>query len=136
MPTHALSGKCLCGAISIVAEVDSLAVSACHCSMCRKWGGGPLLVVHCSKPLQTEGIPPSVHESSEWAQRGFCGVCGTHLYYCLKANDFYAVPVGLLDSGEPWNFDLQIFVEQKPAWYCFANQTQELTGEQAFEELG
>ena len=129
-------GSCLCGDTRMQVTVDNTRISACHCSMCRKWTGGPLLVVHCSQPPVVEGRAPSVYDSSDWAQRGFCGRCGTHLYYRLKANDFYAVPVGLLDGDEAWDFDLQIFVEQKPAWYCFANQTTELTGEQAFEQLG
>ncbi|WP_349976147.1 GFA family protein [Pseudomonas sp. WHRI 8519] len=129
-------GSCLCGETRLHVTVDTTHISACHCSMCRKWTGGPLLVVHCSQPPVIEGRSPSVYDSSDWAQRGFCGRCGTHLYYRLKANDFYAVPVGLLDGEEAWDFDLQIFVEQKPAWYCFANQTTELTGQQAFEQLG
>jgi len=44
------------------------------------------------------------------------------------------VPVGLLDGDQEWDFDLQIFVEQKPAWYCFANHTKELTGQEVFEQ--
>ncbi|CAI3807937.1 hypothetical protein GLGCALEP_04736 [Pseudomonas sp. MM221] len=121
----AKQGTCLCGATTLKVTVDNTHISACHCSMCRKWTGGPLLVVHCSQPPVIEGRAPSVYDSSDWAQRGFCGQCGTHLYYRLKANDFHAVPVGLLDGDQAWDFDLQIFVEQKPAWYCFANQTKE-----------
>ncbi|EKT4540419.1 GFA family protein [Pseudomonas putida] len=127
-------GTCLCGDTRLTVTVDNTHISACHCSMCRKWTGGPLLVVHCSKPPLIEGRAPSVYDSSDWAQRAFCGRCGTHLYYRLKANDFHAVPVGLLDGDQAWDFDLQIFVEQKPAWYCFANQTKELSGQEVFEQ--
>jgi hypothetical protein len=28
--------------------------------------------------------------------------------------------------------DHQIFIEQKPGWYCFANTTKELTGAEVF----
>ncbi|MFJ4153744.1 GFA family protein [Pseudomonas sp. NPDC089752] len=129
-------GSCLCGETHLHVTLDNNHVSACHCSMCRKWTGGPLLVVDCSQPPRFEGRAASVYDSSEWAQRGFCGRCGTHLYYRLKDKNSYAIPVGLLDGDEGWEFKLQIFIEQKPAWYCFANQTTELTGEQAFEQLG
>ncbi|QXH45429.1 GFA family protein [Pseudomonas xanthosomatis] len=128
-------GTCLCGATHLKLTPDTTHISACHCSMCRKWTGGPLLVVHCSQPPKIEGRPPSVYDSSDWAQRGFCGQCGTHLFYRLKQNDSYAIPIGLIDGDEAWDFNLQIFIEQKPAWYCFANNTRELTGEQAFEEF-
>lgn len=91
-------------------------------------------MVHCSQPPRFSGRQPSVHDSSAWAQRGFCGQCGTHLYYRLKAQDAYAVSVGVLEGDEAWQFDEQIFIEQKPAWYCFANQTRELTGAQVFDQ--
>jgi len=32
--------------------------------------------------------------------------------------------------------DSEIFIEEKPAWYCFANQTRQLTGAEAFAEHG
>ena len=42
----------------------------------------------------------SVFSSSDWAERGFCSKCGGHLFYRLKKEGHYAVPVGLLDDGE------------------------------------
>ncbi|MFB4393959.1 MULTISPECIES: GFA family protein [unclassified Pseudomonas] len=129
-------GTCLCGAITLRIAVDDNQVSACHCGMCRKWTGGPLLCVHSDHAPTFEGRAPSVYDSSEWAQRGFCGQCGTHLYYRLTDKTSYAIPAGLFDGDNAWDFTLQIFIEQKPAWYCFANQTTDLTGEQAFEQLG
>jgi len=38
-------GSCLCGAIRITAKNINNNVGACHCGMCRKWGGGPLMAV-------------------------------------------------------------------------------------------
>ncbi len=40
-------GSCLCGAVSLSTTSMNHHVAACHCSMCRKWGGGPLLAVEC-----------------------------------------------------------------------------------------
>lgn len=36
-----MKGTCLCGAVSIIAPEQTRA-SVCHCSMCRRWAGGPL----------------------------------------------------------------------------------------------
>lgn len=129
-------GKCLCGASRFTVEIDAMSVNACHCGMCRRWGGGPLLAVHCSSALSWQGDRPSVYESSDWAERGFCSRCGTHLFYRLKADGSCAVPVGVLDDDSGWQLDLQIFIEEKPAYYCFGNQTRMLTGEEAFQALG
>lgn len=70
----------------------------------------------------------SVFSSSDWAERGFCSNCGSHLFYRLKEDGHYAVPVGLLDDSERWVFDEQIFVDEKPSFYTFANETRNLTG--------
>ncbi|MHC6226594.1 GFA family protein [Pseudomonas sp. X10] len=128
-------GSCLCGAIKVSVSLENASVNACHCSMCRKWSGGPLLVVHSTQQVRYSGAEPSVYDSSDWAQRGFCGQCGTHLFYRLKAGGFDAVPVGILDGDTDWVFDLQVFVDEKPAYYCFANQTQEMTGEQVMAQF-
>lgn len=77
-------GTCLCGNVSLSAKPKSRHVGACHCATCRKWGGGPLLVVDC-EALTIEGDEHvGVYSSSDWAERGFCKACGTHLFYRLK----------------------------------------------------
>ncbi|MDI3284627.1 GFA family protein [Polyangium sp. 15x6] len=128
-------GSCLCGATKISVTLENASVSACHCSMCRKWAGGPLLVVHSTQQVRYSGREPSIYDSSDWAQRGFCGQCGTHLFYRLKAGGFEAVPVGVLDGDTQWVFDLQVYIDEKPAYYCFANQTREMTGQQVMEQF-
>ena len=40
-------GTCLCGAVTVSVSQPAASVGACHCRMCRKWGGGPLLAVEC-----------------------------------------------------------------------------------------
>ena len=70
--------------------------------------------------------------SSEWAERGFCKQCGSHLFYRLKAQNRYFMPVGIFDDVEQFIFDHQIFIEEKPEYYCFANETQNMTGAEVF----
>ena len=128
-------GSCLCGAVRIAVKTTNNSVGACHCSMCRKWGGGPLLAIECGSDVQFDGTDSiSVFSSSEWAERGFCSKCGSHLFYRLKKEGHYAVPVGLLDDGEQWVFDQQIFIDEKPSFYAFANETKNLTGAEVFAQ--
>lgn len=126
-------GSCLCGATRFTAKSVSKKVGACHCSMCRKWGGGPLMAVDCGKDVSFEGEESfSVFSSSAWAERGFCSKCGSHLFYRLKESKQYIMPVGLFDEQERFVFDEQVFVDEKPSFYCFANETRELTGAEVF----
>ena len=44
---NVVKGSCLCGAVSLSTTSLIHEVAACHCSTCRKWGGGALLAVEC-----------------------------------------------------------------------------------------
>ncbi|MCB1662125.1 MAG: GFA family protein [Pseudomonadales bacterium] len=129
-------GKCLCGSIELEVELSNTEVAACHCSMCRTWSGGPMLVIDSGelKKISNEsGI--TRYPSSEWAERGFCTTCGTHLFYFLKPNNQYHFPAGLLDAESAYNFSHQIFIDEKPEYYQFSNETKNLTGEEVFAQF-
>lgn len=133
--THpdSISGQCLCGAVQITTKTTTRDVGACHCSTCRKWTGGPFLAVHCGAGVRFEGEAHiSTFNSSDWAERGFCNRCGTHLFYRLKLDGQYALPVGLFDDGPGWVLAEQIFIDEKPSFYEFANPTKNLTGAEVF----
>ncbi len=126
-------GSCLCGTVRITAKNISKNVGACHCSMCRKWGGGPLMAVDCGPDVSFEGEENiSVFNSSEWAERGFCNKCGSHLFYRFKANQQHIMPVGLFDDDKIFVFEEQVFIEEKPSFYSFADETREMTGAEMF----
>lgn len=128
------TGRCLCEAVSSSVKHEKPHVGVCHCSLCRRWGGGPFMSLECHQVPIIEGIEHvSVFASSEWAERGFCMHCGTHLFYRLKESDFYAVSVGLFDEANKWPLTLQVFVDEKPENYDFANETRTMTGEEVFK---
>ena len=135
MTTGAGKGSCLCGAVRFTAASCSNHVGACHCGMCRKWGGGPLLAIDCGTDVKFDGAESiGVYDSSAWAERGFCNCCGSHLFYRLKESRQYVMPVGLFDEMKAPVFDSQIFIDSKPDWYAFANHTQNMTGQQVFDK--
>ena len=134
--TVAKDGSCLCGSIRIHVAKRAAHVGACHCGMCRKWGGGPLLAIDCGTEVSFEGEENiSVYDSSDWAERGFCKQCGSHLFYRLKETRQYFVPAGLLDGSDDLVFDHQVFIDRKPPYYSFANQTQDMTEAEVFEKF-
>ncbi|MDJ0591995.1 MAG: GFA family protein [Pleurocapsa sp. MO_226.B13] len=127
-------GSCLCGAVHVNAKNLSKHVGACHCSMCRKWGGGPLLAVDCGQDVSFEGGENiSVYDSSDWGERGFCKKCGSHLFYRLKENQQYIIPAGLFEDQEFFVFDNQVFIDRKPSFYSFANKTTNMTEAEVYE---
>jgi hypothetical protein len=131
-----MKGKCLCGSVSITAP-DHTEMNACHCGMCRRWGGGPLLTVHCGSDVQIAGAESvTVFKSSEWAERAFCGKCGAHLYYRLIPANEYVVPAGFFQDGTQFSFREEIFIDKKPGYYAFSNETTKLTEAEVFAKYG
>ncbi len=131
-----VKGSCLCGAISLSTTRMNHHVAACHCSMCRKWGGGALLAVECGSNVSFRGEENiGIYQSSEWAERGFCKKCGSHLFYRLKQNNQYYIPVGIFDNDEGFVFEHQVFIDEKPEYYSFANETKNMTGAELFAQL-
>lgn len=122
-----MQAHCLCRAVSLSAP-DATQVSACHCGMCRRWGGGPLFAIHCGPQVGIQGEEHvSRYRSSDWAERGFCKHCGTHLFYhLLPAND-YIVPAGLFQDVPGLQLHMQIYVDHQPSYYALANDTPTMT---------
>jgi hypothetical protein len=130
-------GSCLCGAIRFSAKEVSKSVGACHCGMCRKWGGGPLMAVDSGTDVSFEGEENiSLYDSSDWAERGFCKRCGSHLFYRLKESGQHIIPAGLFENQDSFVFDNQVFIDRKPSFYSFTNETSDMTEAEVFEKYG
>ena len=129
-------GSCLCGEVNLSTTGLNHHVAACHCSICCKWGGSALLGVDCGSEINFSGEENiGVYQSSEWGERGFCKKCGSHLFFRLKDKSYYYVPVGIFDYSEDFVFDTQVFIEEKPSYYSFANETKNMTGEELFAQF-
>ncbi len=130
-------GKCLCGAVRVTAKNAGNGFGACHCNMCRRWGGGPLMAINCGADVSIEGAENvSVYDSSAWAERGFCRQCGSHLFYRIKETGQHIIPVGIFGSDENFVFDSQVFIDEKPSFYSFSNKTHDMTGAELFAKYG
>lgn len=134
--TTIAKGSCLCGAVSLSTSSLNPHVAACNCNMCRKWGGGPLMATECGNDLSLSGEENiSIYQSSDWAERGFCKICGTHLFYRLKENHQYYIPAGIFGNEEEFTLTHQVFIDEKPEYYSFKNKTKDLTGAEIFAQF-
>ena len=130
-------GKCLCGAVRITAKTKGNSIGACHCNMCRRWSGGPLMAINCGSDVSIEGAENvSEYDSSAWAERAFCRKCGSHLFYRIKQNAQHMIPVGIFGSDEDLVFVSQVFIDEKPSFYSFSNKTHDMTGAEVFARYG
>jgi len=122
------TGRCLCGRTSFAAQDVDPHVHACHCTTCNRWNGGPGFAAGAGS-VTFEGTEHIRRfDSSEWAERGFCTHCGSHLFYRLKAQDHYILCLGAFDDPTPFSLTGEIFIDEKPAAYDLAGEHQRLTG--------
>jgi hypothetical protein len=130
------TGRCLCGAVTFRATPEPH-VHACHCGMCRRWGGGPFLGVNCGPEVAFEGGQQVTrHRSSDWAERGFCAKCGTHLFYFFVPKPVYVMPSGLFDDQSGLTLEGEIYIDRKPDYYAFAGERKRQTEAEFLRSIG
>jgi len=82
MTAVGLSGRCLCGQLTWTAPGPVLWAGHCHCESCRRASSAPVTsffgVARDSVSWQGEA---QVFLSSPGNDRGFCGTCGTQMFY-------------------------------------------------------
>ena len=129
-------GHCLCKKVTIEAETVSHNIGVCHCGFCRKWAGGPMLAVEVSGKINFSGKEfITKYQSSDWAERGFCKNCGSHLFYHLLESDSYIIPVGIFSDDDDFILQHQIFIDEKPKYYNFSEKTENMTGAEVFAKF-
>ena len=125
-------GQCLCGAVSVTVANAAPHLNACHCGMCRRWTGVAFVTLDVpAADMQIDGIGAvKCYTSSDWAQRCFCGTCGTTLWYRLTAPgapDDYYMAAGLLDDLSGLKLANEIYIDCKPDAFAFAGPTKQIT---------
>ena len=124
-----IEGHCLCGAVTVRGTPVRGHVEACHCNMCRRWSGIAFLGVQCGSAVEIEGEEHVVrYRSSDWAERGFCGRCGSNLFYRFIPADNYSFLAGLFPDDALQPIAEEIFIDEKPPYYAFAGEAEKLTG--------
>ena len=113
------AGGCLCGGVRYRVAGVLRDAMACHCTQCRKSTGHYAAFSACrSDELVMENDRTLAwYESSPGVRRGFCGNCGSTLFWDDLSRDYIAVAAGSL--GEPTGIVLtkHIFAADKGDYY-------------------
>ncbi len=120
----AISGSCLCGAVSYQITGSFKLIGNCHCSMCRKSHGAAFVTWGIIDPDQfmwTSGEEfVQAYESSPGRQKCFCKQCGSPLVG-MHSGRVGEVVVGTLDCDPGTRPREHIFVGSKAPWYEIAD---------------
>jgi hypothetical protein len=126
------SGGCFCGELRFASSADPVETGYCHCSICRRTTGAPLLAF-ASFPVggfsYTKG-EPRVYASSPIGQREFCGTCGTQICFReSKSAQTVDVNSGALDEMELVAPDHHIYIGSRVEWLKLDDEFPEYENE-------
>jgi heme-degrading monooxygenase HmoA len=117
-------GGCFCGAIRYRARGTPQGPNVCHCSICRRTSGAPMVAWATFPTNEIEWLKgtPRRFMSSAKAERSFCSDCGTALTFSFsKSPDRTDVTLASLDHPEHVTPLDHIFTSTRIPWVRLAD---------------
>jgi hypothetical protein len=117
-----VTGRCLCGAVRFEVDGPLRDVSVCHCVECRRWHGGPGSYTSAPRDalrLDDESVLRWIDspESNTHARRGFCGECGSSLFWDAPGRKTISIAAGALDPPTGLKTVKHIYIEDASDYY-------------------
>ena len=116
-------GQCLCGAVRFTVAGPLAPPDACHCGQCRRQSGH----YWASTDIARERVAISGGEALRWYQssekvrRGFCGTCGSFLFWDVPGRVKLAIAMGAFTGPTGTHLEKHIFVADKGDYYDIAD---------------
>lgn len=118
-----LNASCQCGSVRFEVDATPAEASACHCVQCRKQSGHFFASANVSKSalrfLQSDTL--MWFESSAKVRRGFCGRCGSSLFWEPLFRDWTSVALGAFDGPTGLQLERHIFLAEKGDYYILGD---------------
>jgi hypothetical protein len=117
--TETHQGSCLCGKVRYKMTGPLRPVVACHCTQCRKQSGH----FYAATNVANDRLKITGEEHIRWysasasARRGFCGHCGSALFWKPEDQDYTSVLAGSIDGPSGLKIGKHIFVADKGDYY-------------------
>ena len=114
-----VSGGCHCGGVRYHAKGVDPRVTECHCSQCRKQSGHRYATTGAqTADLKIEGADKVTwYRASPTAQRGFCALCGSTMFWRGDGADHTAILAASIDEPNALVMAKHIFVADKGGYY-------------------
>ena len=111
-----IEGQCPCGEVTARAIMSKPMMRACHCDMCRQHTSSMFMSLGIDKGSLSFDGPVKTYRSSDWAERGFCGTCGSTLFYGTVEDGNRHPSVGLFKDAAGANLKLEFFADAAPGY--------------------
>lgn len=113
------TGSCACGAVRYELSLAPTKVTFCHCSKCRRWHGhvGAYAGVDRAGFRLTEARGLKWWTASTTVRRGFCGECGSSLFWDEDGEAKISICTGTLDAPTGLVPKAHIYLRSKGDYY-------------------
>lgn len=113
------TGGCLCGEVRYEVRGQLRPIVACHCTQCRRMTGHFLAATAAveSDFALTRESGLKWFDSSPQARRGFCGHCGSTLFWRGRGRDYVAIAAGSIDGATGLQLVQHIHTVDKGDYY-------------------
>nr|WP_293171322.1 GFA family protein [Nannocystis sp.] len=103
---------------------DIPAPDACHCTACRKHSGHYFVSADVPRSALTVRGEENVRwfQSSKTVRRGFCGICGSSLFWDPLGRDWTGVAMGAFDGPTGTHVHVHVFTREKGDYYRIADE--------------
>lgn len=121
-------GGCLCGKVRFRVTAPALDSGYCHCRMCQRNSGAPVVAWVTFPTTGFEWIAGEAAEypSSSHATRRFCASCGSYLVFSsTRFPEEISVNTASFDTPEAFPPRKHIFVETRIPWFHIADELPE-----------
>ena len=125
------TGGCLCGAVRYRVTGPMRPVVQCHCGQCRRWAGHAVAASGCRQDDLSIDDPDGVlawFDSSPGVRRGFCGRCGSKLFWRRDDGGTVSVMAGTVDRPTGLALALHIFTRQAGDYYAITDDLPRAPG--------
>lgn len=131
-------GGCLCGAVRYEVRGSLRPVVNCHCGQCRRFHGHHGAYTGAAwENVALQGEPClRWYRSSDQARRGFCGTCGSSLFWDKDGRGFVAIAAGSLDQPSGLTTVRHIFTADRGDYYEITDGLEQVPGSMLMTDAG
>lgn len=128
--TGRATGGCLCGAVRYAIHGPLREVVNCHCGQCRRFHGHYAAYSNAEWSAITLTGEDRLRwfDSSDFARRGFCGTCGSSLFWERRDSGGVSIAAGTLDEPTGLTTIRHIFVKDAGDYYRITDDLEQLPG--------
>lgn len=130
-----VTGRCLCGRVSVTAMTEPIRMAQCHCLDCQKSTG----TGHANNALfQAADVEitgdtltfPVTADSGNVLTRHFCGTCGSRVFQTNTGRPgMVMLPVGIFEDSSWYKPQMVLYTGRRTVW------DPPVPGAQAFEAM-